>query len=71
MQNVMKRKNMYLEGFQVILNFYHSKSYVLDHLDVLCISKNDKKKYFLSVSSKIMVFGCTGGGGSYGRVRNC
>ena len=31
MQNVLKRKNMYLEGFQVILNYFPSKSYILDH----------------------------------------
>ena len=31
MQNVLKRKNMYLAGFQVILNFCPSKSYVLGH----------------------------------------
>ena len=31
MQNVLKHKNMYLEGFQVILNLFPSKTYVLDH----------------------------------------
>ena len=29
-KDVLKRENMFLEGFQVILNFF-SKSYVLDH----------------------------------------
>ena len=29
-KNVLKRKNMYLKGFQVILNFFPSKSNVLD-----------------------------------------
>ena len=33
MQNVLKRKNMFLEGFQVILN--PSKSFVLDHSETI------------------------------------
>ena len=34
MQNVLKRKNMHLEGFQVrYLNFFSSKSYFLDHFE--------------------------------------
>ena len=35
MQNILKRNNMYLEGFQVILHFFHSKSYVLTILNLL------------------------------------
>ena len=31
MQNVLKRKIMYWERFQVILEIFPSKSYVLDH----------------------------------------
>ena len=31
MQNVLKRKNMYLEEFQVILIFFPLTPYVLEH----------------------------------------
>ena len=45
MQNVLKRKNMYLEGFQVILNFspeYHYTFLTILNL-LICISINDFK----------------------------
>ena len=49
MQNVLKHKNMYLEGFQVISYFFPINLNLL-----ICIQKNDFKKipYFLSVSDK-------------------
>ena len=54
MQNVLMRTNMYLKGFQVILNFFPQNHMILAILTLLiCISKMIKKKpYFLSVVAK-------------------
>ena len=41
MQNVLKRKNMYLEGFQLLLIFSPSLKIILNLL--ICISKNVRK----------------------------
>ena len=45
MQNVVKRKNMYLEGFQVILNSFPHNHMFYSILNLLfCIMKNYLKK---------------------------
>ena len=45
MQKVLKRKNMYLEGFQVIFNFnFPSKSCVLDHSENIDVHIEKGKK---------------------------
>ena len=74
MQNVLKRKNMYLEGFQVILNQNHTITYTILHL-LKCISKNyEKNECFVGLHKK-NGFCCTAGQGwggseSYGPVHN-
>ena len=63
MQNVVKRKNMYLEGFQVILNSFPHNHMFYSILNLLFyIMKNYFKKNsnFLSVPAKIRFL-------SYGR----
>ena len=48
MQNVLKRKNMYLEGFLVILHLFpqiHRRVYHSESID-MHINKNDKKAPF-------------------------
>ena len=45
MHKVLKRKNMYLEGFQVIFNFnFPSKSCVLDHSENIDVHIEKGKK---------------------------
>ena len=45
MQNVLRRKIMYLEGFQVILNVFTSTSYVFEHSKSNDMHiKNEKEK---------------------------
>ena len=45
MQNDLRGKIMYLEGFQVILNVFTSTSYVFEHSKSNYMQiKNDKKK---------------------------
>ena len=51
MQNVLKCKNMYLEGFQVILNFFHQNKYQNHSESIYKHIENDEKTPdFLSVS---------------------
>ena len=64
MHNVLKHKNMYLEGFQFILHFF-SQSYVLDHFESIDwhIEKELRKKKKKTVYKKrFLQYG--------GRVRN-
>ena len=65
MQNVLKRKNIYLEGFQIILNFSPSKSYDLDHsesINKLIENLFKKKRNFFFGVRKKKGFYRTGGG---------
>ena len=55
MQNVLRRKNMYLEGLKVILFLFFSKSYVSDHsesIDIAYRKMVKKTPNFYSVPAK-------------------
>ena len=69
MQNGLILKNVYLEGFQVILNYFPLNLMFYNTLNLLiCISKIDFRKTLFVVGVR---FSRTGGGGGVRRLRTC
>ena len=56
MQNVLKRKNLYLEGSKVFFEFYPSKPKVLDHFESIDM-------HLEKIINKHLIFCRTGGEG--------
>ena len=50
MQNVLKRKNMYLEGFQIILNLFPDMFQTILNL-LICISRKKHKEHLICCRS--------------------